>query len=792
MVQSLSLETDPIVAGRDASCDLQLEDQSISRRHCEIRLQAGHATVTDLNSRNGIRLGGSQLPPGEAIPWSPGVSLDVGPFELQLIVKAPAETLQPAANARRIACVQATPPAVTLLDTPITIGRDKTCTMVLADRRVSRRACQVWQQGDQVWVSDLGGHGSTRVGKETLSKSIPNPWPQGIVLHVGPFGLIQTMDVADASAIPESATSQTNQVVEPHPSRPPRSGFGRRMWQEWILQLPWFYISVIVGGVCLLLGLGAAVLQVFVFKPDPAPTTSLALSPSPAIAQATETLLPSVTPIATPTPTGTPVGTRSTGFRFEVPTDAPLPTIPCTPQTAGWLDLPFPYDGRNEQFGDAELFRKASQRAAAGGRITSFFDHQYPLYRTSEERVGGAEVLDTLVLFDGSRSLNKITYPDQVGDYYSGHPGFDYSTYEWRKPTTPILAPAGGTFLGAGTDRYGNNFVLLVHDQGEEGTYRTSYLHLHDDAHFTRMLNLDTGTPIKAGERIGTMGNTGNSTGHHLHFEIRRDCNGDGEYSLNEAVDPYGFIPSAEFPSDPLADLACGGTTYLWKYTLDPADEVEGGCAEPERRWQLDPAPFHGFVSLFTLFWTTADPNTLKPRRIPLGAADLEKVEFDSISVHRFEDANWVAVPSELDFADRQTYVVAELSKPGRYTVTGKPKEDIIPPTTSIELRGKQQDGAFVGKITIVLEGHDEGEGVNQIQYSLDCGQDWQTYPDRPLELTPDELAVCSRYESNEENEKGPEPDTFMVLAAAVDWNNNWEQPPSQRQFKLVAAGDSD
>ena len=97
-----------------------------------------------------------------------------------------------------------------------------------------------------------------------------------------------------------------------------------------------------------------------------------------------------------------------------------------------------------------------------------------------------------------------------------------------------------------------------------------------------------------------------------------------------------------------------------------------------------------------------------------------------------------------------------------------------------------------MGTITIVLEGHDEGEGVNQIQYSLDCGQDWQTYPDRPLELTPDELTVCSRYEDNEEDERDLEQDTYMILAAAVDWNNNWEQPPSQRQFKLVAGGGFD
>ena len=46
-----------------------------------------------------------------------------------------------------------------------------------------------------------------------------------------------------------------------------------------------------------------------------------------------------------------------------------------------FLELPFPCNGIDSGFGctDAQ-FRRASQRYRAGGRINSFFDHQWPLY----------------------------------------------------------------------------------------------------------------------------------------------------------------------------------------------------------------------------------------------------------------------------------------------------------------------------------------------------------------------------------------------------------------------------
>lgn len=800
-VKTISLDSGAIVAGRDGSCELHLDDRKISRRHCEIRVDAGRVAVIDLGSRNGSRLGETQLPPGKARTWTAGVPLNIGPFALLLSSDAPASPppaepparrvpAAPAApsdlRSRRIACGLAEPSVVTLRAQPITVGRDKKCDMVLDDSRISRRQCEIRQEGGLVWVKDLSGRGSTQVGKQALPGGGRQVWPEGELLHLGPFSLVQSVDTSSPAAVRGAPTSAT---LEPGlaPGLEVGSGIGARMWLGWLQQLPWVPIAFVVGGLCLVGGVGVGAYRML--RPD----DDIVVAPTPTapVAETTAVATPDAVPSSTPVPTGL------SETAMWLPSATPLPTVPCTPQTAGWLNLPFPYDGRNKGFGSAEQFREISQRAASGGRITSFFDHQYPLYKREAE-YEGSRIRDTLIIFDGSRSLNKWDYPDQTGDYYSGHPGIDFGPYEWGKATTPLLAPADGAFVAAGTDRYGNNYVLIKHDRGEDGLYQTSYLHLHRDDHFRRMLDLEPGTPIQEGERIGTIGNTGNSTGHHLHFEVQRDCDGDEKFGREERVDPYGFIPSTDIRTDPMSDLACGPSQYLWKYTLDP-DEEGGGCAQPERRWQLDPAPFQGFVSVATFIFSTADPSTPTRVRVWLPDSDAEKVYPKSIAVYRYvvEAAtgagNWEVVPdSEVVLAEGNVYVEVYLNVPGKYTVTGKPRKDIIPPSTTIKLSGPQQDGKFVGDVTVEFTWDDQGgEGVREINYSLDCGQTWDVYADRPFILERDELAPCRRADDPQGDEQGLQEDEYMILAASVDWADNYEQPPAQLRFRLVAAGDT-
>ena len=90
----------------------------------------------------------------------------------------------------------------------------------------------------------------------------------------------------------------------------------------------------------------------------------------------------------------------------------------------------------------------------------------------------------------------------------TGHRGTDIPAPEG----TPILAAHSGTVLVSGwNDSYGNQ-VLLDNGAG----LSTRYAHMTQTA-------VTAGEAVTAGQVIGYVGNTGDSTGNHLHFEVMQD-----------------------------------------------------------------------------------------------------------------------------------------------------------------------------------------------------------------------------------------------------------------------------
>jgi murein DD-endopeptidase MepM/ murein hydrolase activator NlpD len=74
----------------------------------------------------------------------------------------------------------------------------------------------------------------------------------------------------------------------------------------------------------------------------------------------------------------------------------------------------------------------------------------------------------------------------------------------------PVTAAMGGTVAHVGNQlgNYGK-FLIMKHPKG----YQTLYAHLHS-------VEVSKGTYLSQGERLGTLGNTGRSTGPHVHFSI--------------------------------------------------------------------------------------------------------------------------------------------------------------------------------------------------------------------------------------------------------------------------------
>ncbi len=78
---------------------------------------------------------------------------------------------------------------------------------------------------------------------------------------------------------------------------------------------------------------------------------------------------------------------------------------------------------------------------------------------------------------------------------------------------TPIMASAAGTVVIARTSGYNGGYGLYVAIKHPNGT-QTVYGHMSK-------VNVAVGQTVSQGEVIGAVGNTGHSTGPHVHFEIR-------------------------------------------------------------------------------------------------------------------------------------------------------------------------------------------------------------------------------------------------------------------------------
>jgi murein DD-endopeptidase MepM/ murein hydrolase activator NlpD len=101
------------------------------------------------------------------------------------------------------------------------------------------------------------------------------------------------------------------------------------------------------------------------------------------------------------------------------------------------------------------------------------------------------------------------------------HNGLDISAPEG----TPVIAPANGKIIEAGRDKYQGNYLRIDHGSG----CITTFAHLI-------AFNVKLGDKVERREVVAFMGNTGRSTGPHLHYQI--EVNG-------VVVDPIDYIISA-------------------------------------------------------------------------------------------------------------------------------------------------------------------------------------------------------------------------------------------------------
>jgi murein DD-endopeptidase MepM/ murein hydrolase activator NlpD len=93
-------------------------------------------------------------------------------------------------------------------------------------------------------------------------------------------------------------------------------------------------------------------------------------------------------------------------------------------------------------------------------------------------------------------------------EFHTGHNGLDFGV----PVGTEVKATMDGKIVYAGWNNQGYGNLVIV----ENGDYKTYYAHLSS-------IPVAVGDSVAAGTPIGLSGNTGNSTGPHLHYEIRHN-----------------------------------------------------------------------------------------------------------------------------------------------------------------------------------------------------------------------------------------------------------------------------
>lgn len=145
----------------------------------------------------------------------------------------------------------------------------------------------------------------------------------------------------------------------------------------------------------------------------------------------------------------------------------------------------------------------------------------------------------------------------KVSDF---HLGIDLVSSKYG--TDYIVAFADGVVTYAGTNGGYGNVVYINHGNG----YQTRYAH-------QKYLNVKVGQAVKKGDVLGYMGTTGNSTGNHVHFEVRINGN---------TVNPYDYVfngKTIDSNTDYTGVITYQAYTNRWLPEVNKCDNTDLGYA---------------------------------------------------------------------------------------------------------------------------------------------------------------------------------------------------------------------
>jgi murein DD-endopeptidase MepM/ murein hydrolase activator NlpD len=381
--------------------------------------------------------------------------------------------------------------------------------------------------------------------------------------------------------------------------------------------------------------------------------------------------------------------------------------------------------------------------------ISAYFDHEYPLLAYAAY-VEPPDYTGTTVNFMG----DKKPEPEL---YYSSHSGTDFAL----PYGTEIKAPANGMARYYSCGDCGNA-VKVDHLNG----YQTTYMHLQKDGLITQ----DGAVPVFAGDTIGRVGLTGRTSGPHLHFEVTKDTNGDGDYTDEYPygrTDPFGWLTQDyldPWPSfswqDNLGRHTGTISRYLWNQNIPKVAEIITSAgtqqvvvenktvdlsgltvpypfnikaypsAQPKLSELQDYLEYVPGTSVYVEMRDTTDTKIDNFEGgvkliINISQSALENTDPESLRLFRFSSTNglWDPLDSVVDLTT--TNISAQTDHLSSFAVFGE-KIDKIPPESRINIEGSQENGWYTTTPVVTLTS--SAGDLDKIFYSLDLGNTWDEY----------------------------------------------------------------
>ena len=370
-------------------------------------------------------------------------------------------------------------------------------------------------------------------------------------------------------------------------------------------------------------------------------------------------------------------------------------------------------------------------------KISAFFDHSYPFLGYPYHREPDIESNTTLNFFGNKEKEPEI--------YYSSHNGTDYAL----PYGTEIKAVSSGYARYYNCSSCGHT-IIIEHQTG----YETTYLHLQKDGLITR----DTQTWVTAGETIGKVGMTGNTTGPHLHFGVN-------DLNKNLPTDPYGWWDGRDTKdpwsiytwSDSSGDHTGMESEYLWKDEIHPVSSFissKGGTVtmentsivfetstnRPNITFFLKPyaRPIVEkliFISGTSMIMDAIDQTGKTVRRfvtpakliVNFAGLNVSQIIPETLSLYRWDSVEklWVSVTTLVDHSKK--LLTANIDHLSRFAVMGKAANGTVP-TTLFSITGESDENKwFIQYPTISLSSGIIGD---TIFYSNEEGDFWKEYRD--------------------------------------------------------------